>query len=230
MAEHNVTWSHSSLKDFQNCPRKYYEVKVLEKYPREETEATAYGTQLHEQCELHIRDGRPLDQNFRFLQPVLDKLKAMPGRKYPEYEMALTKDLRVCNFHAPDRWVRGIADLIIVDDDNLTARVFDYKSGSDKYPDTSQLELMALMISNTSLTSAACRAGCCSCSRTLCASARSSWICRTRCGGSTAKRWRVSSRPTPTVCGTRSSRDCAASGALCWTVVLMEGTENAQVK
>ena len=142
----NVTFSHSSLKDFQNCPRKYYEVKVLEKYPREETEATAYGTQLHEQCELHIRDGRPLDQNFRFLQPVLDKLKAMPGRKYPEYEMALTKDLRVCNFHAPDRWVRGIADLIIVDDDNLTARVFDYKSGSDKYPDTSQLELMALMI------------------------------------------------------------------------------------
>lgn len=142
----NVTFSHSSLKDFQNCPRKYYEVKVLEKYPREETEATAYGTQLHEQCELYIRDGRPLDQNFRFLQPVLDKLKAMPGRKYPEYEMALTKDLRVCNFHAPDRWVRGIADLIIVDDDNLTARVFDYKSGSDKYPDTSQLELMALMI------------------------------------------------------------------------------------
>lgn len=142
----NITWSHSSLKDFSNCPRKYYEVKVLEKYPREETEATAYGTQLHEQCELHIRDGRPLDQNFRFLQPVLDKLKAMPGRKYPEYEMALTKDLRVCNFHAPDRWVRGIADLIIVDDDNLTARVFDYKSGSDKYPDTSQLELMALMI------------------------------------------------------------------------------------
>ena len=142
----HVTFSHSSLKDFQNCPRKYYEVKVLEKYPREETEATAYGTQLHEQCELHIRDGRPLDQNFRFLQPVLDKLNAMPGRKYPEYEMALTKDLRVCNFKDPNRWVRGIADLIIVDDDNLTARVFDYKSGSDKYPDVSQLELMSLMI------------------------------------------------------------------------------------
>ena len=142
----HVTFSHSSLKDFQNCPRKYYEVKVLEKYPREETEATAYGTQLHEQCELFIRDGRPLDQNFRFLQPVLDKLNAMPGRKYPEYEMALTKDLRVCNFKDPNRWVRGIADLIIVDDDNLTARVFDYKSGSDKYPDVSQLELMSLMI------------------------------------------------------------------------------------
>lgn len=141
-----VTWSHSSLKDFQNCPRKYYEVKVLENYPREETDATSYGTALHLAAELYIKDGKELDPNFKFLQPVLDKLVAMPGRKYPEYEMALTSDLRVCNFKDPNRWVRGIADLIIVDDENLTARVFDYKSGSDKYPDVSQLELMALMI------------------------------------------------------------------------------------
>ena len=141
-----VTWSHSGLKQYENCPRQYNEVKVLKRYPREETDQTLYGTKLHEQCELHIRDGRPLDPNFAFLQPTLDSLKSMPGRKYPEYEMALTSDLRVCNFEAPEYWVRGIADLIVVDDDNLTARVFDYKSGGDKYPDTSQLELMALMI------------------------------------------------------------------------------------
>ena len=142
----NVTWSHSGLKDFEGCPRKYHELKVLKNYPREETEQTLYGTQLHEQCELHIKDGRPLDHNFSFMQNMLNNLKAMPGRKYPEYEMALTKDLRVCNFSAPDFWVRGIADLVIVDDDNLTARVFDYKSGGDKYPDPGQLELMSLMI------------------------------------------------------------------------------------
>lgn len=141
-----VTWSHSGLKQYETCPRQYHEVKVLNNYPREETEQTLYGTQLHEQCELYIKDGRSLDANFAFLKPVVDKLNAMPGRKLPEYEMALTKDLRVCNFKSPDYWVRGIADLVIVNDDNLTARVFDYKSGSDKYPDTSQLELMSLMI------------------------------------------------------------------------------------
>lgn len=141
-----VTWSHSSLKDYENCPRKYHEVKVLEKWPREETQQTLYGTKLHEQCELYVRDGRPLDDDFKFMQPMMNKLMAMPGRKYPEYEMALTSDLRVCNFKDPNRWVRGIADLVIIDDDNLTARVFDYKSGGDKYPDVSQLELMAIMI------------------------------------------------------------------------------------
>jgi len=119
---------------------------VLEKYPREDTAATDYGTKLHEQCELFIRDGRPLDADFKFMQPMLDRLNAMPGRKFPEYEMALTKDLRVCEFKDPNRWVRGIADLVIVNDDNFTAYVVDYKTGNNKYPDRDQLILMSLMV------------------------------------------------------------------------------------
>ena len=43
-------------------------------------------------------------------------------------------------------WVRGIADLLIVDDDNLTAWVVDYKTGNNRYPDREQLKLMALMV------------------------------------------------------------------------------------
>lgn len=142
MAQH----SYSGIKAYETCPRQYNEVKILKLYPREETEQTLYGTQLHEQCELFIKDGRPLDQSFLFLQPTLDKLAAMPGRKFPELEMALTEQLAPCDFKADNYWVRGIADLVIVNDDNLTARVFDYKSGSDKYPDTDQLMLMSLMI------------------------------------------------------------------------------------
>lgn len=142
MAKH----SYSGIKAFETCGRKYQEEKVLKLYPREDTEATLYGTQLHEQAELFIKDGRPLDPSFAFLQPTLDALVAMPGRKFPEYEMALDVNLKPCDFKSEDYWVRGIADLVIVNDDNLTARVFDYKSGSDKYPDTDQLMLMALMI------------------------------------------------------------------------------------
>jgi hypothetical protein len=58
--------------------------------------------------------------------------------------MALKKDKTACEFDDPDRWVRGIADLLVVDGD--TAWVSDYKSGSAKYPDTKQLKLMALMV------------------------------------------------------------------------------------
>ena len=142
MAKH----SYSGIKAFETCGRQYNEVKILKLYPREDTEATLYGTQLHEQAELYIRDNRPLDTSFKFLQPTMDALSAMPGRKFPELEMALTEALEPCDFKAENYWVRGIADLVIVNDENLTARVFDYKSGSDRYPDTDQLMLMSLMI------------------------------------------------------------------------------------
>ena len=146
MEPHKVKWSYSGLKDFETCKRKYYEVKVLKKYPREETDATIYGTRLHEQAELFIRDGRPLDDEFKFLQPVLDSLAAMPGRKMPELEMALKHDLTPCPFDSDAYWVRGIADLVIVDEEKGTARVYDFKSGSDRYPDTDQLTLMSLLV------------------------------------------------------------------------------------
>lgn len=142
MAQH----SYSGIKSFEGCPRKYHDTKVVKLYPREETDATLYGTTLHEQAELYIKDGRPLDDSFRFIQPTLDSLVAMPGRKFTELEMAVKESLEVCDFKAPDYWCRGIADLVIVDDDNLSARVFDYKTGGNKYPDTDQLMLMSLLI------------------------------------------------------------------------------------
>jgi hypothetical protein len=141
-----IKWSHSRLKAFETCPRKFYEELVLKKYPRTESEATIYGTRLHEACEMYTRDGTPLPDEFKFLQPTMDALHSKPGRRFAEYEMAVTVDLAPCGFKAPEVWCRGIADLLIVDDDNFTAWVWDYKSGSDKYPDVDQLVLMSLMV------------------------------------------------------------------------------------
>lgn len=138
--------SYSAIKAFEQCPRKFHDTKVVKLYPREETEQTLYGTELHRQAELHLLEGRPLDESFKFLQPIMDSLKQMPGRILCEHKMGVTESLLPCEFDSPLYWSRGIADLIIVDDENLTARVFDYKSGGNKYPDTDQLMLMALLI------------------------------------------------------------------------------------
>jgi hypothetical protein len=141
-----VTWSHSSLKDYEGCPRRYHEVKVLKNYPFKDTDATIYGKELHTAAELYIKDDTPLPPQFSFLQDTLDALKAKPGRKLCEHQMGVTKDLKPCGFMDKDVWVRGIADLLIIDDENLTAKVVDYKSGNNKYPDREQLKLMALMV------------------------------------------------------------------------------------
>ena len=141
-----VTWSHSSLKDYEGCPRRYHEVKVLKNYPFKDTDATLYGKELHTAAELYIKEDTPLPPQFAFLQGTLDALIAKPGRKLCEHQMGVTKDLKPCGFMDKAVWVRGIADLLIIDDENLTAKVVDYKSGNNKYPDREQLKLMALMV------------------------------------------------------------------------------------
>jgi CRISPR/Cas system-associated exonuclease Cas4 (RecB family) len=139
----NFTWSFSSLKEYINCPRQYQELKVLKRYEKKATEQMLYGTVVHKACEDYVAEGKPLEKNYQRFKPVLDSLVEIPGTKYPEYEMALTPDKQPCAFNDDGRWVRGIVDLLIVDDDH--AFIVDYKTGSNRYPDPKQLKLMALM-------------------------------------------------------------------------------------
>jgi hypothetical protein len=139
----NFTWSFSALKEYVNCPKQYQELKVLKRYEKKATEQMLYGTVVHKACEDYVAEGKPLEKNYQRFKPVLDSLIAIPGTKYPEYEMALTADKQPCGFRDNDRWVRGIVDLLIVDGDY--AFIIDYKTGSNRYPDPKQLKLMALM-------------------------------------------------------------------------------------
>ena len=139
----DFTWSFSSLKEYINCPKKYQEVRILKNYKFIDTPQTIYGKEVHEALELYVRDGKPLAKNYMRFKKMVDALIAIPGVKYPEYKMALTKKMGQCDFDDENRWVRGIADLVIVDGDQ--AYIIDYKTGSNKYPDPKQLRLMALM-------------------------------------------------------------------------------------
>ena len=140
-------WSFSSIKAYEQCPKKFYHLKVAKDYEEPKTEAILYGSQFHEAAELYIRDGTPLPPQFNYAKSVLDNFNRMPGEKLCEYEMGLTEDLQPCGFKDPNVWWRGIADLIILDRENAEARVVDYKTGkSTKYADKGQLELMALAI------------------------------------------------------------------------------------
>jgi len=141
-----VVWSHSSLKDYEGCPRRYQEVKVLKHYQFEETEATRYGTEFHKAAEDYIKEGKELPEHFAFIKATLDALNSKPGRKLCEQEMALDSELKPCGWKSEQVWVRGIADLLIIDDDNLTAWIVDYKTGNNKYPDREQLKLMGLLV------------------------------------------------------------------------------------
>lgn len=139
----SFTWSFSALKEYVNCPRQYHEVKVLKRYEKKVTQQMTYGTEVHKACEDYVGEGKPLAKNYQHFQPILDSLLEIEGTRYPEHEMGLYRDGTACAFDDPERYVRGIVDLLIVDGD--TAYIIDYKTGSNKYPDPKQLKLMALM-------------------------------------------------------------------------------------
>lgn len=140
----SITWSFSSLKEYKTCARKYHANRVLKLYPHQDTEATLYGKVVHKAFEDYIREGTPLPKDLEKHRPLMDVLVALPGTKLCEHEMALKSDCSPCAFDAEDRWVRGIADLVVLN--GPTAYCYDYKTGSDRYADLTQLELMALML------------------------------------------------------------------------------------
>lgn len=139
-----IKWSFSSLKQYVNCPKQYYEVKVLRNFQPQVSKQMQYGTDVHKALEDYTRDKVELPINYKRFQPLVDTLMEISGDKYFEHKMALKADKSPCDFDSEDYWVRGIADLLIVDGD--TAFVVDYKTGSNRYPDPKQLKLMALMV------------------------------------------------------------------------------------
>ena len=138
-----IKWSFSGLKQYTNCPRQYYEVKVQKNYETKETEQIKYGKEVHKALEEYVRDGAPLAKNYQRFKPMVDALISTDGDRHVEYQMALDANKNPCDFYSPDYWVRGIADLLIVSGEQ--AYVVDYKTGSARYPDPKQLKLMALM-------------------------------------------------------------------------------------
>ena len=140
-------WSFSKIKSFEQCPKKFYHLKVAKDYKEPETEAMLYGTAVHLAAEEYVRDGKPLPPEYMYIKAPIDALCAKQGEKICELEMGLTADLEPCGFFDDNCWYRGIADLVIVDRENKLAWVIDYKTGKNtRYADKGQLELMALCV------------------------------------------------------------------------------------
>ena len=143
-----TTWSFSSLKTFEQCPKKYYHLKVVKDVKDEGSEATIYGQEAHTAAEEYIRDGVSIPPKFKFLQPTLDALNAIEGEKHCEIKMGLklTDDgYEPCGFFDKEVWWRGIADLVIIN--GSQAYSVDYKTSKNaKYADTKQLDIVAFAL------------------------------------------------------------------------------------
>ena len=136
-------WSYSSLSLFKQCPRKYHRLRVVKDIKQEDNTALIYGKEAHKAAEDYVRQDTVIPEKFKYIEPYLNILKKLKGEKLCEYEMGLTKDLEACGFKDKNYWWRGIADLVVHNDD--IAYVVDYKTGkSSRYADVKQLQILSV--------------------------------------------------------------------------------------
>ena len=137
-------WSYSSLSLFQQCPKKYYHLRIAKDVDDPPSQQIKYGLEVHKAAEDYVRDGKELPLYLGYIKPMLDALLRKQGEKFAEQKLGLTADLEPCSFHDKNVWWRGIADLTILNPPE--ARVLDYKTGKSQYADVKQLEILALAI------------------------------------------------------------------------------------
>lgn len=142
-----LTWSYSSLSLFDQCPKKYYHLRIARDVKEPESDAIIYGKEVHLAAEEYMRDGKPIPDKYGYMMTYMDKLSKIKGDRYCEYEMGVEKTptgYSPTHFKDSKAWYRGIADLLIVDKETGQARLLDYKTGkSAQYADTKQLKLLA---------------------------------------------------------------------------------------
>ena len=136
------SWSYSSIKTFEQCPKKYYHLRVAKDVKDEPGEAADYGSAVHEAAEHFVKSGKPIPEKFSYIRPVVERLAQLPGDKHAELKLGVKQDLTPCGFFDRDVWWRGVADLLVINGNK--AWCVDYKTGkSARYADTKQLDLLA---------------------------------------------------------------------------------------
>ena len=135
--------SFSRLSTFESCPAKFDYLYVTKNIKDSDNEYTIYGTRVHDALEQYGKAKIPLPADLEKFAPLVDKILARPGEHLFEQQMAITPDRQPCDWFASDVWLRGIADVLIID--GVRAFCLDWKTGKPKDNPT-QLQLFAALI------------------------------------------------------------------------------------
>jgi hypothetical protein len=66
-----ITWSYSSLALYQQCPKKYYHLKVVKDIKEPLSEAITFGNEIHKVAEEYVSKGRPIPEKYNHIEPAL---------------------------------------------------------------------------------------------------------------------------------------------------------------
>lgn len=132
-----LPYSYSSLTSFEKCARKHFRIKVSKQVKDLEYKAAADGTDVHTQAENYINESTLFEGKYaKKIMSIVDAMRNPDAPVQSEVKLAVTRDLKPCEFFAPDCHARGILDVFQIIGD--TAYIKDWKTGRS---DTFSLQL-----------------------------------------------------------------------------------------
>lgn len=133
-------WSYSKLKNFDTCPKRYYEIDIAKTYKEEKTEQLAWGDTAHAVLAARIGKGTPMPPGMEYYDSWCERVLTGGGNILVEQKLAITKDFGPCGYFDREVWFRSVADVLKIIEP--VALAIDWKTGKI-VEDSVQLALMA---------------------------------------------------------------------------------------
>lgn len=134
------SWSYSKLKNYEQCPKRMYEVDISKNFKDTGGEALTWGNEVHDALAKALKNNTPLPKGMEAYAYWLDRVRRGSGELHVEQKYAITRDFKKTTYFANDVWYRGIGDVVRIA--GTMALVLDWKTGK-VLDDPVQLMLMA---------------------------------------------------------------------------------------
>ncbi len=143
-----LSHSYSSLKMYENCPKRYYHQRITKEVTDSGSDATRYGERVHKALEERLTNDNELSQEtiqYENLCRSIAKMKSHPqfDQLLLEEKLTITDNYTPTGWWSDDAWLRSILDVLVLFKDK--AIVMDWKTGKRR-PDFTQLEMFALQV------------------------------------------------------------------------------------
>jgi len=145
VTEQPIALSFTRLSTFEQCPLKFEYLYVSRSVVDEGSVHSHFGDRVHASLEAYGKSGDPtlLTDETGGFKGLVDTIRAQPGEKFWEYQMALDENRRPCDWFSKEARLRGIADVLVLQGDRAVC--LDWKTGKVK-PNSSQLALFACIV------------------------------------------------------------------------------------
>lgn len=132
-------WSYSRLKNYETCPKRYYEVDLHKNF-KDTNPKLEYGEEVHKAFADRLSRRKSLPVTLRRYEPEMERIERLKGKLRTELELAFDNQFRASGWFDNATWFRAKVDVLVHEGES--ARLSDWKTGK-VFEDYAQLATQA---------------------------------------------------------------------------------------